>query len=182
MYSKQEYVKEHIFSIIWDLGCRGLYCEEIEPYQSNDIEEILNELLQGNSDILQIGVMYKFDNEKVVHTMELSEIAEINKDLIENIKNNQEARYFDSYCSCDFEFASIPVDDEKIRFIITDCNNEPIVLFDNIISKDNFLTEITRIFYEINNKIKEIVSDYIKRNNLSPKQGEELLNLLYEWR
>ena len=133
------------FSITWDLGCRGLYCEEIEPYQPNDIEEILNELLQGNSDILQIGVMYKFNNEKAVHTMELSEIAEINKDLIENIKNNQEARYFDSYCSCDFEFASIPIDDEKIRFIITNCNNEPIVLFDNVISNASFKKKLSKL-------------------------------------
>lgn len=170
------------FSIIWDFGCRGLYSEEIETYAANEIEEVLNELLQGKSNILQIGVMYKFNNEKVVHTMELSEIAEINKKLIENIKNNQEAKYFDSYCSCDFEFVSVPIDNKRIRFIITDYNNEPVVLFDNIISKDDFIAEITRVFNEIHIKTKEIVSEYSNRHNLNQEQGKELLSRLYEWR
>ena len=113
--------------------------------------------------------------------MELCEIKWIEKDLLEKVKNNENANYFESHCSCDFEFETTIINEKYIRLTITDKNEEPQIKFDEVILKNEFLSEMSRIFNEIERKTDELIDEYGKKNGLSCKEKEDLKTRLYEW-
>ncbi len=177
----KKYVKENTFSIDWDFGCGSFNYDDIETYELDDIEEILDDKWQHNDDLLQIAILYKCNDTKLCHTMELCEIKWIEKDLLEKVKNNEKANYFERHCSCDFEFETTVINEKYIRLTITDKNEEPQIKFDEVILKNEFLSEMSRIFNEIERKTDELIDEYGKKNGLSSKEKEDLKTRLYEW-
>lgn len=168
------------FSIDWDFGCGSINYDNLEVYGLDYIEEILDDKWQHNDDLLQIGVLYKCNGAKVCHTMELQEIKWIEDDLLEKVKNNEDAKYFESHCSCDFEFVITHFNEKYIRLTITDKNDEPEIRFDEVMLKEEFLTEMNRVFSEIKRKTDKIVEDYGNRHSLSNNEKEELKTRLYK--
>ena len=176
----RDYVKDCMFSSKWDFGCRE-FDDDISVSEPKEIEQILDSIYYENDDILQLGVLYKCGHTRVCHTMEIPEIAWFRKEFLSPIQNNKPAKYFDSHCSCDFEFVSKVINDKYIRLIITDKNDEEKVVFDYIISKDDFLKEMDSVFNEIYKKVDALITDYGDRHNLSNEDRELLRTRLYEW-
>ena len=173
---------DNTFSIQWSFGCRGLLCEEIEATSPEEVEETIDTIYKENDDILQLAILYSYDKTKACHTMEIPEIKWFRKEFLEPIKNNETAHYFDNYCSCDFEFVSTVVDNQNIHLAIMDKNDDkPILLFEHIISKDEFLQKMDKIFNEIYANIDKLIKDYTTKHNLTEDQRMELKKRLYEW-
>ena len=175
---------KNAFSIKWAFGYAVDWnFDAIEATEPEEIESILDYIYKRNDDLLQVAVLYEFEDSKACHIMEIPEIVWMRKELLEPIKNNEPARYFDSHCSCDFEFVSEVIDAQYIRLTITDKNteNDPIVKFDHVISKEEFLSETDRVFKEIYAATDKLIEDYSHRHNLSAAHKELLKTRLYEW-
>lgn len=170
-------------SVSWAFGYTNEDYDGIDEDEPEDIENTLDNLYKNYDGLLQVAVLYEFGKTKACHVMELSEIANIKKEFLQPIADNQSAKYFDSHCSCDYEFVSTPVNEKEIHLVITDKNieNDQIVRFDEVISKDEFLQQTDRVFNEINDRVKDLVEDYGQRHNLSTAQKEWLQSGLYEW-
>ena len=171
------------FSVKWAFGYANEDYNGIEEDSPEDIEDTLNYVYKENDDFLQIAVLYEYGAIKACHVMEIPEIEWIQKEFLQPIADNKPARYFDRHCSCDYEFVSKTVDENHIHLIITDKNIEedPIVRFDEIISKDEFLQEMDRVFNEIYAGVDNLVADYGNRHNLSAEHRELLRTRLCEW-
>ena len=172
-----------LFTVYWAFGYTNEHYNSIEEDNPEDIEYTLDSLYKTYDGLLQVAVLYECGKTKACHVMELSEIANIRRNFLRTIADNQPAKYFDNHCSCDYEFVSTPINEKDIHLIITDKNieDDQIVRFDEVISKDNFLQQTDRVFNEICNKVKDLIEDYGHRHNLSTEQKEWLQRGLYEW-